>query len=209
LFVAMADIDGFILAGGKSSRMGKDKANLLLGEKTLVEHAASALTSVTRRVFIVGDVTGNPPGIPILRDRYKIGNGPQKRGAMIGMHAALVEAATAWSAVLACDLPFVSGALWTRIISFEREDFDAVVPVQADGKPQPLCALYRSDACLPVIGSLLGTNDWSLQGLLRTVRTRFIGFEDVCDLSGASHFFSNINTPEDYAAAKAILKTDS
>lgn len=204
----MARIDGFILAGGKSGRMGQDKGNLLLGEKTLIEHAASALLPVTGRVIVVGDLVEATHFLPVLRDEFKSANGPQKRGAIIGMHAALAKAETTWSAVLACDLPFVSIALWERIISFEREDFDAVVPLQGDRKPQPLCALYRSEACLPIVESILRGNDWSLHGLLRRVRTHFIEFKEISDLPRANLFFSNLNTPEDYAAAQAVLEVD-
>ena len=199
----MKDIDGFILAGGASSRMGRAKANLLLNGKTFVECAASALSTVAapERLFVVGNLKENLFDLPILPDEC-VGAGDEvKRGAIVGLHAALSNTNASWAAVLACDLPFVTGSLFQTLASFDRNDFDAVVPIQADGKRQPLCALYRRETCLPVIETMIRGDDWSLRGLVKRVKTRFVGFEEISDLPRADLFFFNVNTPEDYTAA--------
>lgn len=91
IVLKMADIDGFILAGGESSRMGQDKADLMLGKETLVERAAGSMIAVTRRTFVVGDLVGEQRyDLVIVRDRFKIGGGPHSRGAIIGLHAAFL-----------------------------------------------------------------------------------------------------------------------
>ncbi|MDQ3179833.1 MAG: molybdenum cofactor guanylyltransferase [Acidobacteriota bacterium] len=204
----MNDIDGFILAGGASKRMGQAKANLLLGGKTFARRAASALSAVAApgRLFIVGNLKENLFDLPILPDEFDGENDKRKRAAIVGLHAALKNSNANWAAVLACDLPLVTGELFQKLASLRNENSDAVVPLQPDGeRMQPLCALYRRDACLPVIETILGGDDWSLQKLLRRVETRFVRFDEISDLPRAEYFFLNVNTPEDYEVAQAAL----
>ncbi len=202
----MNDFDGFVLAGGASSRMGENKADLILGGKTFIERAAFALSAVANRIFVVGNLKGNSHELPILPDEFLVKNNEQKRGAIIGLHTALANTKTDWAAVLACDLPFASGELFKKLATLDRRSFDAVVSLQKDLRAQPLCALYRRDACLPVVEAILDDgDDWSLRNLLRRVKTRFVGFDEVSDLPNAELLFFNVNTPEDYAAAQAAL----
>jgi len=201
----MSGIDGYILAGGASSRMGRAKANLFLGGKTFVERAASALSAIAAtRLFVVGNLTEKSHGLPILPDETVGENNEQKRGAIVGLHAALSNANADWAAVLACDLPFASGEFFKKLASFDRKDFDAVVPVQQDLRAQPLCALYRRESCLPIVETMLAGDDWSLQELLRRVETRFVGFDEISSLPLAERFFFNVNTPEDFSKAQAM-----
>jgi len=205
----MNDIDGYLLAGGASSRMKRDKANLLLGGVTFVRRAAIALSAVVaapERLFVVGNLEGNSFDLPILPDEFVGDSGDErKRGAIVGLHAALKNTKANWAAVLACDLPFASGELFEKLASFRDGNSDAVVPMQNDGRAQPLCALYRTEACLSVVEAVLDGEDWSLQNLLRRVKTRFVRFDEISDLPRAEYFFFNVNTPEDYAAAQAAL----
>ena len=201
----MNDIDGYVLAGGASSRMGQAKANLLLDGKTFVERAASALSAIAtpERIFLVGNLEDNSFVWPILPDEFVGESGDErKRGAIVGLHAALKNTKANWAAVLACDLPFASGNLFQKLVQFRVENSDAIVPIQADGKWQPLCALYRREACLPVVETMIRGDDWSLRNLLRRVETRFVRFDEISCLRGAELFFFNVNTPEDYAAAQ-------
>ena len=78
------------------------------------------------------------------------------------------------------------------------EGFDAVAPVQDDGWPQPLCALYRVDPCLALAEKLIRSGERKPVTLLQSVRTRWVGFKELADLDGAKRFFANINTPDDY-----------
>jgi molybdopterin-guanine dinucleotide biosynthesis protein A len=116
------------------------------------------------------------------------------------LHAALAACSTPWAAVVACDLPFVSGGLFTRLANL-REDFEAVAPVQDDGWTQPLCALYRVDPCLAIAEKLIKSGERRPVTLLQSVRTRWVQFAELTDLPSATRFFSNMNTPEDYARA--------
>ena len=191
-------VEGFILIGGASSRMGSDKARLELGGSTFVERIAAALSSVTDTVRCVGAKEDNPPGLINVPDLFP------GWGALGGLHAALAAAGSDWSAVVACDLPLVTRELFTRLAKL-RENFDAVVPVQRDGRPQPLCALYRCESCLPKAAALIAEGERRPRALIAAVNTRWVTPSDLDDLDGAEHFFWNINTPDEYAQAQSLL----
>lgn len=196
----MNKFEGFILAGGASSRMGKDKAGLKLGGKTFPERTAEALSAlVPNRIFLVGNFPGETGDFAVLPDVFK----SNRRAAIIGLHAALVHAETEWIAVLACDLPFASGAVFTKLAEFVKPEIEAVAPLQKDERAQPLCALYRK-TCLPKVEEMLDGGDWSLKNLLRQMKTRFVEFENFADLPNAENLFFNVNTPEDFAKAQLI-----
>jgi molybdopterin-guanine dinucleotide biosynthesis protein A len=192
----MNEIEGFIMAGGLSSRMGEDKSRLRLGRRTFVEIAAGALSNVSGRVSVVGSRAGiESHGLTVVRDIH------EGLGALGGLHAALAACGAPWAAVVSCDLPFVTAELFEHLASLRGEDLDAVAPLQADGRPQPLCALYAPARCLDAAEALIRAGELRPRVLLRTVRTRWVQFDELSDLDGSRHFFDNINTPADYEAA--------
>jgi len=83
-----------------------------------------------------------------------------------------------------------------------RENFDAVVPVQPDGRLQPLCALYRAEVARERAEELIATGERRPRALLERLSTRLVAFEELKSLEGATRFFTNINTPDDYAHAQ-------
>jgi molybdopterin-guanine dinucleotide biosynthesis protein A len=194
----LEEVEGFILVGGASSRMGTDKARLSLGGQQFVERIARALRSIAEHVSVVGDknldAQWNWPNVPDVHANW---------GALGGLHAALSATRSRWAAIVACDLPFVNGELFVRLASL-RQDYDAVVPLQPDNRRQPLCALYRAAACTELAGQMIACGERRPRALLDQVRTRFVAPQELADLSGSQEFFSNINTPEDYARALAL-----
>ncbi|MDQ3063584.1 MAG: molybdenum cofactor guanylyltransferase [Acidobacteriota bacterium] len=206
----MNNIEGFILAGGASRRMGRDKAKLRLEDKTFIDLAANALHKITGgKISVVGNLPFENLRVKLPSNKtYELlviadvqdKNSP---AALVGLHAALIRAERNWAAVVACDLPFVTADLFERLAAFvAEEDFDAVVPVQPDGTAQPLCAFYKCAACLLLIEEMLRGDDWSLRNFLKRINTRFIEFERLRDLPDSDFFFLNVNTPEDYLAAQ-------
>jgi len=195
----MTDIEGFILTGGASSRMGADKSLLRLGGRTFVELAADALGPVARGVRVVGSRPGTREhGLPVVRDVY------ENLGALGGLHAALSACGARWAAVVSCDLPFVTAGLFARLADLRRGECDAVAPVQEDGRPQPLCALYAAAACRAVAEELIRAGELRPRVLLGRVRTRWVAFEELADLPGSANFFRNVNTPSEYEEAKRL-----
>ena len=194
----MLDVESFILVGGASSRMGRDKARLAFQGQTAIDRTSALLRSITSRVALVGG-REDYVGMETIVDTH------ERWGALGGIHAALRNCRTAWALIIACDLPLVTNDLFGRLMSFTDESIDAVVPIQPDGRPQPLCALYRRAGCLGETERLIAQDEHSPRALLSVVKTRWIEYHEVSDLRSAQHFFLNVNTPEDYEEAKRLL----
>jgi len=204
--------EGFILIGGQSRRMGTDKSRLTLAGQTFVERIAEELIAVTSSVTIVGgnSNSNSRTGESIQpNSELKTQNSKLKTvfdvypnwGALGGVHTALAVCRAEWALVVACDFPFVTRELFHHLLSL-RADFAAVAPIQRDGIPQPLCALYRVAPCLARAEELIKTGERKPVALLQSVRTRWLQFDEFANLAGADRFFDNINTPEDYVRAR-------
>ena len=180
----ISQLQGFILAGGQSRRMGTDKSQLRLENQTFTERISETLLQVTHSILIVRADQDVYPGW----------------GALGGLHAALSACRSEWAVVVACDLPFVTAELFKYLASL-RTDHEAVVPLQSDGRPQPLSALYRIQPCLPRATELIETGHRRPLDLLELVNTRWVPFTELTNLAQAEKFFVNINTPDDYDAA--------
>jgi molybdopterin-guanine dinucleotide biosynthesis protein A len=188
----MDDTEAFILAGGASSRMGTDKSQLPLEGQTFTERIAETLLKLTASVYVVGRQAES--SLPSVADVY-----PQW-GALGGLHAALTACKREWAIVVACDLPFATAELFS-FLAEKRVDHDAVVPIQEDGRPQPLAALYRVDPCRQHATELIEAGRRRPLDLLEAVKTRWISFAEIRNLDQAERFFVNINTPSDYYEA--------
>lgn len=203
-------IEGFVLAGGASSRMGKPKAGLILGGTTMLDRAVAAISPVS-----AGNVTAILPedlriegvdtnSLRVAHDFEIPGTKQPTRAPIVGLYSALKLSSAPWIAVLAVDLPFVTAELFMRLAYQISDGIDVVVPVQEDGNLQPLCALYRVETVLPVIDDALRSRDVSLRGVISKVEARRVAFDEIADLPGSQNFFRNLNTPADYEAALSI-----
>jgi len=189
-------MEAFILAGGASRRMGTDKSQLLIERQTFTERIAETLLTVADSVTLVGFGSREPSSsLPVVADVY-----PQW-GALGGLHGALAACKREWAIVVACDLPFVTAELFTFLAGM-RLDHDAVVPVQQDGRPQPLAALYRVDPCLQRATELIEAGRRRPLDLLEAVNTCWVQFDELTNLAQSEKFFVNINTPSDYDAIR-------
>lgn len=197
----MLDVEGFILVGGASSRMGSNKAQLAFGSQTGVQRIAAALAALTDRVRVVGSADALTDSgfenVPDLLERW---------GALGGIHSALGACRSTWAIIVACDLPLVTSDLFIRLWEVNSKMFDAVVPIQPDRRPQPLCAIYRRETIVAEITRLVAEGEHMPRALLAQVRTRWVAFSELAGIPGAEHFFLNVNTPEDYERAKQIVE---
>lgn len=195
------NLSGFVLAGGKSSRMETDKAFLETGGETFLDKAVKTLQTVCeKRVKIVLNNNQNnfierlPEGVPHVFDIY------ENRGAPGGIHAALSNCATKYAMILAVDLPFVTtGAIENLAnIALSSNKFIAVVPHQTDGGTQPLCAIYHARYCLPALESLMEANDSaSVRDFLELIAPRYINQNDLT-ADDTTDIFFNVNYPADF-----------
>lgn len=181
--------------------MGTDKSRLQFGGQTSVERIATELRSITSRISLVGPCRASfAPDLRIIPDTH------QQWGALGGIHAALGAGVSDWALIVACDLPFVTRDLCSRLLTFTQpESPDAVVPIQPDARPQPLCALYRREPCWLKAEELIASGEHTPRALLANIKTRWIRPDELIDLPGAEDFFFNVNTPQDYERAKQML----
>lgn len=198
--------------------MGEPKYKLTIGSTSLLERAVASLrTALDGDVTIVGKLEeGFFDTIPDVGDSCRlhsipdiaIGAGPVEgtrvRSALIGVYSALAAARSEWIAVLACDLPFVTTELISELKGHISDDLDAVVPVQSDGRQQPLCAFYRTEPALLAAHQMIKAGKLAMSKFVSMLNTRRIEFEEIAGLEGSVNFFLNVNTPDDYSDAKEL-----
>jgi molybdopterin-guanine dinucleotide biosynthesis protein A len=198
------NFSGYVLAGGKSARMKTDKAFLQIKGETFLTRAVKTLSSVCKKsVKIVLNpaqtdfIEKLPNRVPHIFDSY------ENRGALGGIHAALRDCPSEWAIILAVDLPFVSSKAVKNLakIVYLSQDFSAVVPVQTDGRLQPLCALYHAEDCLPKLENLLKeTVSASVKDFLKLIPVRFVEQNELAAVERSNLFF-NVNEPDEYKSA--------
>jgi molybdopterin-guanine dinucleotide biosynthesis protein A len=193
---------GFVLAGGKSSRMGPntDKAFLDFHGQTLLERALTVAGMVCDRVTIVGDPGrfakyGSSEYGPVVADIFP-GCGP-----LAGIHAALVHSTAELNLMLAVDMPFVSRELLAFLFA-AAEPSDAIITVPRTGKGfQPLCAVYRRDFST-VAEQALRAGKYKVDAAFSSVPVQVIEENELAAAGFSEQSFFNVNTPQDRLAAE-------
>lgn len=177
---------GYVLVGGRSTRMGADKALLPYRAGTLVDHVAAEVRAAAGCVTLVGDPNRyRHLGYPVINDRLP-GNGP-----LGGIVAALAASPADWALIVACDMPGVTAALLTGLLDAAINatgNPDCVVP-ELDSGPEPLCAVYNRRA-LSLLDSFLDHKFLKMRDAVQSLKTAFVPYSD-------PRFFRNLNTPED------------
>jgi len=186
-----------IMAGGESSRMGSDKACLGFGDGTLLEWMLDFYAPLFANVFVVCREPGRLPDVdvPIVRDAVDL------RGALVAIYTALLASPTDRVLCLACDMPFVTGALLTRMAQLS-EGYGVCVP-RHDSLLEPLCAVYARTLA-PAAAELLAAGRRRIAPLFAPETTRFLDMKEQ-GLGDPDLLFANLNTPEELTAARARL----
>jgi len=195
----MPDFSGFVLAGGRSSRMGTDKAFLEFDGRTLLARALDLLHRLTPEARIVGPAAKFVAYGPVVEDIYT------GRGPLAGIHAALSSSATDLNLILAVDLPLITESFLQFIVECARAS-DAVVTVpRIAGGYQPLCAVYRR-AFWPLAQAALESGRNKIDALFSAANTRVLEESELGRFAFHAGMFENLNTPEDLrrAAAKKL-----
>ncbi len=193
---------GFVLAGGKSSRMGTDKAFLEFEGQTLLQRALAVVGTVCDGDYtaIVGDPAkfrrnGVGEEMAVVADIFP-GCGP-----LGGIHAALVASTAELNLMLAVDMPFVSSEL-LQLLFVVAEQSDALVTVPRAGERlQPLCAVYRRGFSA-VAERALRAEKYKIDAAFSGVEVRVIGAEELAAGGFSERSFFNVNTPQDRATAE-------
>jgi molybdopterin-guanine dinucleotide biosynthesis protein A len=183
---------GFVLAGGRSSRMRQDKALLTLGGEPLVKRGVRKLSKVCGEVAIAGGSEELTQFGRVIHDE-SAGCGP-----LGGIVAALDQSSFEWNLFLAVDAPFVPVPV-LRELFFMTAGFPGVcVMARTQGVMQPLCAVYSRNA-LAVLRQELAAGRWKVTRAIEAA-----GPVKVMDFDDAS-WFANLNTPEEFAEAEKHL----
>jgi molybdenum cofactor guanylyltransferase len=191
-------VTGVVLAGGKSRRMGRDKAFLPFGPGLLIERVIEVVQQVTAEVILI---TNTPEqyqrfGLPMFSDVMA------QAGPLGGIYTGLISAKTPYSLCLACDMPFVQ-ATFLRFLCDTAAEADVVIPRNA-GNFQPLCAVY-SQVCREPIRHQVEAGRLKITGFFDQVRVRVIDGNLLARYDPYDIMFFNANTPQEYDEARLML----
>jgi molybdopterin-guanine dinucleotide biosynthesis protein A len=183
-------LTGIVLAGGRSTRMGRDKATLPWGETDLLNTVLAALAPVCGRLVVVSNVprTIAMAGVTVVADQYP-GCGP-----LGGIHAGLLAAGEGYSFVAACDMPYVRSDA-AAYMAAAAEGYDAAVPY-VDGHYSPLHAVYHY-RCLPAVAALLREGRYRIVDFYPQVRVRRVGADELARFDAGLSMLHGLNRPED------------
>lgn len=181
-----SDITGVILAGGRSRRMGRDKATLPLAGRTLFERAYDAFEPVFEQILIAGDRPDlASEAVSCFADEFP-------GSALGGIHGGLKAAQTPWIFVAPCDLAAPDPNLIRHLLPY-RHNHDAVVPRTTAGF-EPVFALYHKN-CLPVMEQMLRADNYRIYDFYDRIRIRFVESDELPN--GWQTALVNLNSPLD------------
>jgi molybdenum cofactor guanylyltransferase len=192
-------ITGAILAGGKSRRMGQDKAFLPFGNGVLIERVIEVVTQVTDDVLLITNMPEQYQrlGLPMYADVIP------DAGSLGGIYSGLVYANRPYTLCLACDMPFVKPE-FLRFLCETTADVDVVIPKNAVDF-QPLCAVY-AQPCRTSIRQRINAGRLKITGFFDQVRVRVIEGEPLTRYDPHDVMFFNANTPEEYEQARRMFE---
>jgi molybdenum cofactor guanylyltransferase len=195
--VELEPLSGAVLVGGKSSRLGDERALAILDDGTpLIRAAIDALASVCDDVLLVG-------GDPARFMRFDLparwtSDAIPGEGPLAGILGALFAAEHDACLVLACDLPYLNPELLAAMAGVPR-DYEILAYPRAEGY-EPLLAIYTR-ACIPPIERMLYEGSLRAQDLLRVMRVRLVPERIVAEFDPQGTATTNLNSPQDVARA--------
>lgn len=178
----MEKLGAIVFAGGKSSRMGQNKALIVYKGKRLVDRAVEVVAPMVDSMI----VSSNEP-LPDL-DIPQVKDDVMDKGPIGGLYTCLKQAAHDWNLVIPCDAPYIDSGFYKKLIAAAK-NCQAVVPVHSGGMVEPLMALYHK-SILPIVEKQIAQNDYKLINLLREIEVNYIEFSEL-------EQFKNMNYPSD------------
>ena len=192
-----------IQAGGRSTRMGQDKALMPFLGTPLIERVLTRLESLADEVII----TSNRPEVYRYRGIRLLPDVIPERGALGGLLTALTGARHSLVAVVACDLPFANRSILAaaRDRLLAEASLDAVIPRTERGL-EPLHAVYRREACLPPVQAAIKADQWRAIAWHPQANIATIEGQALQTLDPRGLAFRNVNTPEELQQAEALAR---
>jgi molybdenum cofactor guanylyltransferase len=190
----IADATAVVLAGGKSSRMGRPKSLLLFDGEPLIVHIVRALKQMFAETIVVAAPEQELPDLEAILVRDEVAY----QGPVGGIHYGLKAASGKFCFVTSCDVPFLNLALISHLTS-QMSTHDVAVPYW-ENRFQPLHAAYRTSV-RPLLKEQLDRGELRPVYLFDKVRTRKIGEDEIRRFDPEGLSFFNMNTPDDYERA--------
>jgi molybdopterin-guanine dinucleotide biosynthesis protein A len=185
---------GFVLAGGGSTRMGRNKALLPFRGSTLVEHVAGIVRQAAGSVTLIGDpVQLGHLGLPVVADKLPA-SGPAS-----GIYTALTITSSDWNLIAGCDMPALTCDILLDLLrraAAVSNPIDCLAATGPDGEPEPLCAVYHR-RCLPAVARAIRDKRLKMKQLLAELDTLLMPVDPAA--------VANVNTPGEWAEFEAKL----
>lgn len=191
-----------VLAGGKSRRLGRDKALEIIGEQCLCQRVIKSLTLMDNDIIVVLSYKGQLndealAGVRTVYDSYP------SSGALVGLYSGLRESKSPYNLVVGCDMPFLNPDLLRYLMSLSP-GFDVVIPRLHDNL-EPLHAVYSKE-CTPIIESRLNSGNMKISDFLDAVKVKYVGRDEIDRFDPEHLSFMNVNTETDLERAKMLLE---
>ena len=201
-------ITSIILAGGRSSRLGREKLAEVIAGKSLIERAISSLSSLSQEILIVISQKQarsslslyTYPEAKTMVDLY-----PGK-GSLIGIFTGLVHSANFLNLVVACDMPFLNLDLLRYMVNISP-GFDVVIPRIGD-QMEPLHAVY-SRKCIEPMEKQIKQGNLKITGFFDSLKVKYVGKEELDRFDPERLSFFNINTEADLKKARVLAAQET
>jgi molybdopterin-guanine dinucleotide biosynthesis protein A len=196
------DVTGIILAGGGSTRLGRDKASEPVNGRPLLQWVADRLEQVAAEIVVVRAAGQRLPSIATRRPLTVTEDILPGRGPLAGIHSGLQSATHDLSIAVGCDMPLLCAPLLQQLCQL-AEGYDVVMPTRVK-QPQPLHAVYRR-SCVEAMEEELRAGRLKVISFLGAVRVRYVGEEEWARYDREGLSFFNVNREEDLQRAALLL----
>ena len=192
-----------IQAGGKSIRMGENKALMFLSGKPLIQRVLERVKPIAQELFIV---TNDIPSFEFLGEKM-VNDSIPNMGAIGGLYTAMDVSNNHYVAVVACDLPFVSTAILLKGLELlVQSDADVAIPMTGPSFYEPLHAVYRRGPCKEAIYQSIVLDQRRLVSWLPRVKVIELRPDLYREFDPSGLAFYNINTKDDFLKAEQIIE---
>jgi molybdopterin-guanine dinucleotide biosynthesis protein A len=200
-------ITSIVLAGGRSSRLGREKLAEVIAGKSLIERAISRLSPLSQEILIVisqkqarSSLSAYTyPEAKTVVDLY-----PEK-GSLIGIYTGLVHSSNFLNLAVACDMPFLNLDLLRYMVKI-APGFDVVIPRIGD-QMEPLHAVYSKN-CIKPMENLIKQGNLRITGFFDSVKVRYVGEDELDRFDPGRLSFFNINTEADLKRARILAERE-
>ena len=193
----LINMTGIILTGGKSSRMGRNKAFLKVNGEVIIEKITRLFKALFDEVILV---TSSPDEYKYLNTKIVADIYP-KSGSLIGIYSGLYHTSSQYAFVAACDMPFLKKDFIEYLIK-QKDGYDIVIPFSPDGQ-QPLHAIY-SKSCLKPMEDQIKKGVLKIVDILPRLSVRYVKEDEMIPFDPEFNSFFNVNTPSEFQKAEEM-----